>query len=171
MCHDNNPLLSFFFFWHQNAATSWGPLTHLSMIVTLVLTMLTYGTWQRGHTGAAGQMALMMITKKIDALPSGALYARICPLAKDESCTRAFIKNISHSQNTACLYRAWQMLWSEHLVRERGTIYMLITVYYHFLFSNRFLFTTISLYCRLSMLPEIPTFLQFIEVWVIPYTF
>lgn len=131
------------FFWHQNAATSWGPLTLLSMIVALVLSrrMLTYGMWQRGHTGAARQMALMMITKKRDALPSEALYARICPIAKDESCTRAFIKNISHSQNTACLYRAWQMLWSERLVRERETIYMLIMVYYHFLYA------TISLFC------------------------
>lgn len=64
-------------FWHQNAATSWGPLTHLSMKVALVFgrCMLTYGTWQWGHTGAAGRMALMMITKKRD---DAAKWSTVC---------------------------------------------------------------------------------------------
>lgn len=38
-------------------------------------------------------MALMMIIKKTDELPSGAeLYVRICPIAKEKSGKRAFIK-------------------------------------------------------------------------------
>ncbi len=130
ICHDNNQLLAF---GTRMLPPPGGLLTRLSMVVALVFgrCMLTYGMWQWGHTGAAGRTILMMSTKKEMSCQAEHCMPGFVPLQKDKSGTRAFIKNISHSQNPAGWQRrAWQMLTISSETGKQSMGWLLWSLYF-----------------------------------------
>ncbi len=130
ICHDNNQLLAF---GTRMLPPPEGLLTRLSMIVALVFGrfMLTYGMWQWGHTGAAGQTILMMITKKKRWAAKRSTVCQDLSLCKRQEWYKSFHKK--HLSFTKPCWLAMKSLTdAHHLVREQETVYMLIIMVFFF---------------------------------------